>query len=307
MPVKLLIPALAFFTVFLPAISIFWLWASKSKNRLDWAIRVFVSGTIVAFSFLAGTWAFLSYYLRYLIILLFIAAFIKSYISLTKRPIFSGIAKDNLISFFLRVFIIAGFLILDIVVIRGRFHNGETIKLSSPLQGGNFYVMQGGGNPITNYFHSLNPSEGLALDLVKLNRLGARAGANGGGLKDYFIYGAPVVSPCDGTVLRAENGVADHPAKILDLYNPPGNYVLLKCAGYKVLLAHLMNGSVRVKEEDEVKKGAALGNVGNSGNSIEPHLHIHAIKDDGTASLEGEPAALEIEGRVLSMNCVIRD
>lgn len=41
----------------------------------------------------------------------------------------------------------------------------------------------------------------------------------------------------------------------------------------------MQKGSIVVKEGDEIKTGQALGKVGNSGNTSEPHLHIHAEKD----------------------------
>jgi murein DD-endopeptidase MepM/ murein hydrolase activator NlpD len=40
-------------------------------------------------------------------------------------------------------------------------------------------------------------------------------------------------------------------------------------------LAHLKNESVAVKVGDEVSAGDKLGECGNSGRSLLPHLHIH--------------------------------
>jgi murein DD-endopeptidase MepM/ murein hydrolase activator NlpD len=44
-----------------------------------------------------------------------------------------------------------------------------------------------------------------------------------------------------------------------------------------VLLAHLQHGSVAVATGDPVTVGDPIGRVGNSGNTTEPHLHIHAF------------------------------
>jgi murein DD-endopeptidase MepM/ murein hydrolase activator NlpD len=45
--------------------------------------------------------------------------------------------------------------------------------------------------------------------------------------------------------------------------------------GYLVLLAHIQNRSITIKEGHRVAKGDLIGMVGNSGNSTAPHLHIN--------------------------------
>ncbi|MEU1757081.1 M23 family metallopeptidase [Micromonospora matsumotoense] len=44
--------------------------------------------------------------------------------------------------------------------------------------------------------------------------------------------------------------------------------------GY-VLLAHLRAGSIRLAVGEAVGVGQELGDCGNSGNSTQPHLHLH--------------------------------
>ena len=57
---------------------------------------------------------------------------------------------------------------------------------------------------------------------------------------------------------------------------PCGNHVVLDLGNEEYLfIAHLQTGSVKVKPGDHVKAGDAMGLCGNSGNSSEPHLHIH--------------------------------
>jgi murein DD-endopeptidase MepM/ murein hydrolase activator NlpD len=74
----------------------------------------------------------------------------------------------------------------------------------------------------------------------------------------------------------------------------PGNHVIIRPNGIEVniLLANLQNGSVLVKTGDRVTAGQPVGKVGNSGNSREPHLHIHAQKQmvkDGKSEWVGVP------------------
>ena len=58
--------------------------------------------------------------------------------------------------------------------------------------------------------------------------------------------------------------------------HPAGNHVVLQTAAQEfVYLAHMQQGSLRVKEGERVAEGDLLGLTGNSGNSSEAHLHIH--------------------------------
>jgi len=69
--------------------------------------------------------------------------------------------------------------------------------------------------------------------------------------------------------------------------------VILQCGDVAVLLAHFRQGSVRVAAGDMVQAGDRLGAAGNSGQSTEPHLHIHVqhIPPEGPL-LSGEPVDL---------------
>lgn len=104
----------------------------------------------------------------------------------------------------------------------------------------------------------------------------------------------PVFAPLDGVVEECYDGVPDREriSMIYDLirlllFRPKpgspfasygGNYVLLECDAVYVLLAHLRCGSIRVKPGEHVKAGHQLGEVGNSGSSIQPHLHLQVMK-----------------------------
>ena len=77
-----------------------------------------------------------------------------------------------------------------------------------------------------------------------------------------------------------------------------GNHVLLRCATADVLLGHLHQGSVQVQEGGNVAVGEWLGIVGNSGNTGEPHLHIHAQRQGSAeAPLGGDPRPIQFYGR----------
>ena len=63
----------------------------------------------------------------------------------------------------------------------------------------------------------------------------------------------------------------------------------------------MRRGSVIVVPGDQVALGDRLGEVGNSGASTEPRLHIHAQRPapEGAPPISGQLLALRIEGRFL--------
>lgn len=144
-----------------------------------------------------------------------------------------------------------------------------TIRLPSNEE---LRVGWGGDNLDTNY-HAAYPDQRWAYDLVV-----EPAMHGGGDLADYGCYGTPVVAPAAATVVMAVDGLPDHvPGKAsMDIKNPAGNSVALELdTGTYLLIAHLQQGSVLVKRGDQVEEGQPIGACGNSGNTSEPHIHIH--------------------------------
>jgi len=108
-----------------------------------------------------------------------------------------------------------------------------------------------------------------------------------------YAWGQPVFAPLAGEVLAAVDGVPDRERlnmvrDLLELLRAPppagspfsaygGNYVILKCGNVYPLLAHLRYGSLRVTTGDRVSAGDLLGEVGNSGASLQPHLHFQVM------------------------------
>jgi murein DD-endopeptidase MepM/ murein hydrolase activator NlpD len=85
-----------------------------------------------------------------------------------------------------------------------------------------------------------------------------------------------------------------------------GNHVILDCGGVWVVLAHLRRGTCLVHEGTRVRVGDPIGEVGNSGNTNEPHLHIHAqMPGTAQAPLSGRPVAILLNGRYLARNDMV--
>lgn len=58
--------------------------------------------------------------------------------------------------------------------------------------------------------------------------------------------------------------------------HPRGNYVVIQMeTGTYLLLAHFKPGSITVKVGELVEEGQVIAACGNSGNTSEPHIHIH--------------------------------
>jgi hypothetical protein len=111
---------------------------------------------------------------------------------------------------------------------------------------------------------------------------------------NYHIYGEPILAVADGTVVGTRNDLQDQmpgalPAN-LPLDEADGNFVVLDIgSGLFVNYAHMRPGSVKVKLGDRVKRGDLLGEVGNTGNSQAPHLHLHVMDGPSPLASDGLP------------------
>jgi hypothetical protein len=167
---------------------------------------------------------------------------------------------------------------LLLFLMRADVYEGKPLALSAPLRGGTFYVMGGGGNWSVNH-HAFIPYQRYAMDIVQVGALGFRAaGMSPVTLEEYRIFGAEILAPCEGEVLTTENGLPNQKPLDPDTSHLAGNHVVLLCRGYSLVLGHMQPGSVTVRVGETVKVGQLLGRVGNSGSTMEPHLHVHAVE-----------------------------
>jgi len=113
---------------------------------------------------------------------------------------------------------------------------------------------------------------------------------------DTYTWSSPIFSPIDGVVVESHDVEKDRMSIsfMYDLFslliNKPkenegfgmfgGNHIMIKSDDFYVLLCHLKNCSVNVKKGDVVKSGQQIAEAGNSGSSIQPHLHIQVMNND---------------------------
>jgi hypothetical protein len=290
----------------LPFLAVAWLWKTKIKNRADWALTVAIVGALTLSTFIATPWAMTSYYLRYVLVILFAVA---AYLSFRK---FKGYGSQLPFSMDKKLVVIkvAGLLALlplDVMAISTYFYPVPPVELAFPLSNGNYYVIQGGNSVMTNPFHKSGSDnrEDYAIDIVRLNWAGNRAtGIYPQGLSSYAMYGAKIYSPCDGQVIEITDGILDNP--IGEVGHSPSNHIVIRCKGVQVTLAHMSSGSFSVQSGQLIKEGQPIDTVGNAGHTSEPHLHIDAIRDFADGSLAViEPVPISFNGRILSTNSII--
>ncbi|WP_033931116.1 M23 family metallopeptidase [Vibrio cholerae] len=186
------------------------------------------------------------------------------------------------------------------------------VDIANPFGKGKFLVASGGSNLLVNaHVRTLDSTverysawrgQSYAIDFIGIGPLGFKANSwSPTDPSDYVIFGTEILAPCNGKVKAAENNMPDFDIPQKDLVNRLGNHVILFCDGFEIVLAHMRHNSVIVAIGDEVAVGSKLGEVGNSGASTEPHLHIHAQRSpkDRGSMISGEPLALRIEGRFL--------
>jgi hypothetical protein len=182
--------------------------------------------------------------------------------------------------------------------------------LTFPLRGEDYYAVHGGGTYPVNYHGLFAPAQRYALDVAQLNDWGFRAaGLYPERLGAYEIYGDTVYSPLAGTVVDTADHLPDLTPGRRQAEHPAGNHVWLRRDSLYVLLAHLKAGSVQVAPGEPVRPGQPLAAVGNTGNTSEPHLHLHAVTLDeppaappDTLLGRGTPVPLTFDGRFLTRN-----
>ncbi|MCL2141399.1 MAG: M23 family metallopeptidase [Methanimicrococcus sp.] len=132
-------------------------------------------------------------------------------------------------------------------------------------------------------------------------------------LNKCYCWGQKIYAPCDGEIVKAEDGykersrvhlLSDSLVALKNAYffNPKkdsiqsiaGNYIIMKCSdGVYACFVHLQKDSIQVSVGQSVKKGDVLGKVGHSGNSFAPHLHFQLMDRSDVISAKGLPCAFE--------------
>jgi hypothetical protein len=289
--------------LFLPLSFILQLRHPPQGEMLAWILSFYTAASYIALVYFAGAWSWFGRAVRYALPALLVVTAVATYPhNPTGITVSSLFAVEPVISICVGVVFTVGL----VLTLYGRNLSMPALELTFPLRGGIFFVAQGGNNRLVN-IHGGSPSQRYGLDILQVNVIGVRArGLYPADPKRYGIFGAEVLSPCDGVVAAAEDGFVDLSPPERDPEHRAGNYVAIESETATIYVAHLMKGSISVKSGEHVCKGQVLGRVGNSGNTTEPHLHIHAEEGSYPGQFSGKRGIpMRFNGRFLVRNdCV---
>ena len=137
-------------------------------------------------------------------------------------------------------------------------------------------------------------SQRYAVDWEQLTAGGAIYSGPREKLESYAIYGQPALAVADAIVASVTDGAPEQtPGQYPTNISPAaadGNSVILDLGQHRyALYAHLQPGSIKVRPGDHVRLGQQLGLVGDSGNSVVPHLHFQVSNRPSSMASNGLP------------------
>jgi len=137
-------------------------------------------------------------------------------------------------------------------------------------------------------------SQRFAIDWEKLNDEDRIFVGDSQDVNSYFAYGQDILAVGEGRVVIAVDKYDDQiPGEFpvgISLDEADGNHVVIDLGnGNFAFYAHMIKGSVAVEVGDFVTRGQVIALVGNTGNTIAPHLHFQMMSGPSTFGSNGVP------------------
>ena len=261
-------------------------------------------------------WEYTSIYLKYIYyIVLFIGIswMIYKITFILNLPL--GRLNDivNLNNVIIRILI---FIAIDCSILLSKIKKKDYINLCFPLRNGKFLIADGGDGRIsyfTNYHYygwkskkvSNYSTMRFATDIIKINKLGnASMNFLYPSNKDFEIFGENVYSPIDGEIIAVEKNKEDNiPYGMLP--NHTGNKITIKNNNYYITMYHFKQYSIVVEVGQKINQGDYIGQVGNSGYSTKPHLHIQVTYSENGEYWFGKSIPIMFDNKNPIKNSVI--
>ncbi len=107
------------------------------------------------------------------------------------------------------------------------------------------------------------------------------------GLENHYSYdlmqpmGSPILASADGKVLYVMDAHPDNPVDAPVNLQAQGNYVVIQTGALQLQYGHIKQRSATVRPGQQVKAGAVIAALGNSGISRGPHLHFKIAVETG--------------------------
>lgn len=174
---------------------------------------------------------------------------------------------------FATLFLFLGILLNKLYIDASRHPDiASSVIIDLPFRG-KWVASGAGASGLTNH-HDRIQSQKYAIDIVKFGDNGKLFKKEGVANEDSYTFGAEIISPVNGVVVHLIDSLPDR--KITDRDKLAGNHIIIEFQdSLFIALAHLKQHSISVKLGDTVEIGEKLAQVGNSGNTDFPHLHVH--------------------------------
>lgn len=297
---RMIVYSFLVFTLLIACVTVGTLLRATRKGIANGWSGVLLAISMAVFIYLYGAWVYVSVYLKY-VFAICLAAMLFARLWLHNK---ATLPQTKTYRHILNISGVIVFGSLCVLYFTGTTGKPVIANLRFPMKAGNYFVLQGGKGLPANFFHKAS----YAMDIVKLDSYGRRANnIFSTRLNDYYIFNDTVYSPCNGLVVNVRNDNPDNipPSRRRGPHNL--NAVLIDAGDYYVFLGHFKKGSVIVQEGDSVVTGQPLALAGNSGSSLEPHLHIQANrKTAGVPWYRSKPLYMSFDGKTYLLFEIIR-
>ncbi len=302
--------------IILPTEMIYKLFTRSYDTIIEYALLATSVLAVVLFLFFFCYWEYTNFYLRYVYCFLTIMGTFFVIYRVTSSPSIPLGEFSDLTSRLPTVIWTIVLIIIDASIILDKAKKKDCFALAFPFKNGRFLVVDGGDGKKSffNNYHYYGwkrrnvmnyDTMRFATDLIKMDRRGfANRRILSSSNEDYYIYGEKVYSPTEGEVVHV---IANNDDNIPygKLPNDFGNRITIKNGNHYISLVHFKKDTIVVSVGQKLKAGDCLGQIGNSGISPRPHLHIQVVYCEDSKYWLGKGVPIAFGNRYPVKNCLI--